>query len=73
MTSRFVYRALPFFACLIACTVVNLYYFPPALTFNDEHRFLSSAAELVAGGGFRVGADRAFEMPGTALFFTPAV
>ena len=73
MTSQFVYRALPFLACLIACTVVNLYYFPPTLTFNDEHRFLSSAAELVAGGGFRVGADRAFEMPGTALFFTPAV
>ncbi len=73
MTSRFVCRALPLLACLIACTVINLYYFPPTTIFPDESRFLSSAARLVATGEFWVNSDRAWEMPGTALFFAPAV
>ncbi len=73
MTPRFVYRALPLLACFIACTIINLYYFPPTTVFPDETRFLGSAARLIASGEFWAGAGRAWEMPGTALFFTPAV
>jgi 4-amino-4-deoxy-L-arabinose transferase-like glycosyltransferase len=73
MTSRSVYRALPYLACLIACTIINLFYFPPAPIFPDEHRYIAPAAKLVATGEFWVGSDRAWEMPGTALFFAPAV
>ena len=73
MTPRFVYRALPLLACFIACTIINLYYFPPTTIFPDETRFLGSAARLIASGEFWAGAGRAWEMPGTALFFTPAV
>jgi 4-amino-4-deoxy-L-arabinose transferase-like glycosyltransferase len=73
MTSQSVFRALPFLACLIACSIINLFYFPPTPIFPDEHRFLASAARLAMTGEFWVGADRAWEMPGTALFFAPAV
>lgn len=73
MTSRFVCRALPLLACLIACSIINLYYFPPTLFFPDEPRFFGSAVRLAASGEFWVNADRAWEMPGTALFFAPAV
>jgi hypothetical protein len=73
MTSRAVYRALPYLACLVACTIINLFYFPPTTIFPDEQRLLASATRLATTGEFWVGADRAWEMPGTALFFTPAV
>lgn len=73
MSSRFFYRALPYLACLLACSIVNLFYFPSTTVFADEQRFLASAVRLAATGEFWVVADRAWEMPGTALFYAPAV
>ena len=58
---------------LLLCTIVNLLYFPPTTVFPDEQRFLASATRLAASGEFWVVHDRAWEMPGTALFFAPAV
>jgi hypothetical protein len=52
---------------------IDLFYFPASTVFPDEQRFLASAAGLAASGEFWVAADRAWEMPGTALFFGPAV
>lgn len=73
MTSHRFYRILPYLACLAACAAVNLIYFPPGPTFPDEQRYLASAIKLAASGEFWVSADRAWEMPGTALFFAPFV
>lgn len=67
------YRTLPYLACLVACVAVDLIYFPRELTFPDEHRFLESATRLVATGEFWSSGARAWEMPGTALFFAPPV
>ncbi|MFN3656964.1 MAG: hypothetical protein ACK4UO_06890 [Pseudolabrys sp.] len=67
------YWILPYLACLTACAALNWLYFPPGTFFPDEQRFLASAVKLVATGEFRVGADRAWEMPGTVLFFSPFV
>jgi len=69
MASRFSYRLLPYAVCLAACVLIDLFYFPRALTFADEHRYLESAVRLAASGEFWVGADRAWEMPGPAIFF----
>ena len=73
MHSAWPYRFWPYAVCLAACVLIDLFYFPPHLVFPDEHRILASAVGLVTRGEFRVGADRAWEMPGTALFFAPAV
>jgi len=73
MTPRLSYRVLPYIACLLACVLIDLFYFPRATVFPDEQRFLASAVRLAASGEFWVGSDRAWEMPGTALFFAPAV
>ena len=73
MTLRRAYRTLPYLACALACLIVDLLYFPPRLIFPDESRFLGSAAHLVTTGQFSSGGGRAWEMPGTALFFAPAV
>lgn len=73
MNSRHYYRALPYVACLLACVAVDLIYFPPRLIFPDEHRFLDSAMQLITTGQFWSGGGRAWEMPGTVLFFAPAV
>jgi 4-amino-4-deoxy-L-arabinose transferase-like glycosyltransferase len=73
MMPRLSYRILPYAACLLACAIIDLFYFPASTVFPDEQRFLASAARLAASGEFWVGADRAWEMPGTALFFAPAV
>jgi 4-amino-4-deoxy-L-arabinose transferase-like glycosyltransferase len=73
MNSRSFYRILPYLACLIVCVAVDLFYFPATTVFPDEPRFLGEAARLVETGQFWIGPDRAWEMPGTALFFTPAV
>lgn len=73
MSSRFFYRALPYLACLLACSIVNLFYFPSTTIFPDEQRFLASAVRLAASGEFWVDSNRAWEMPGTALFYAPAV
>ena len=63
----------PCLACILLCTIVNLFYFPRATVFPDEQRFLGSALRLATSGEFWVGKDRAWEMPGTALFFAPFV
>lgn len=73
MSAHAFYRLLPYIACLLACVFVDLFYFPPATIFPDEQRFLTSAAQLVATGDFSVGGDRAWEMPGPAMFFAPTV
>lgn len=63
----------PLLACLVACWAVDLFYFPRSAQFGDEPRYLASAARLATTGEFWVNGDRAWEMPGTALFFAPAV
>lgn len=73
MKPKLFYRILPYVACLLACIAVNLIYFPPTTVFPDEQRILASAVKLAATGEFWVGADRAWEMPGAALFFAPWV
>jgi hypothetical protein len=73
MNLRPSYRLLPYVACFLACAVVDLVYFPATTIFPDEQRFLASAMRLATSGEFWVGGDRAWEMPGTALFFAPAV
>lgn len=67
------YPIVPWLACLVACTVINLFYFPHTTIFPDERRLLASAIRLAATGEFWVGSDRAWEMPGTAIFFAPAI
>jgi 4-amino-4-deoxy-L-arabinose transferase-like glycosyltransferase len=67
------YRILPYVACLLACTAVNLIYFPTNTVFPDEQRILASAVKFAATGEFWVNGDRAWEMPGAALFFAPWV
>lgn len=57
----------------IACVLIDFGYFPNAPVFPDEHRFLASANHLVANGAFASAGGRAWEMPGTALFFAPFV
>lgn len=73
MNSTQFHRILPILVCLVAAAAIDLTYFPPHTVFPDEQRFLGSAARLAASGEFWVGADRAWEMPGTALFFAPFV
>ncbi len=73
MSAQAFYRLLPYIACVFACAIVDLFYFPRSTVFPDEQRFLASAAQLVATGDFTVGGDRAWEMPGPAMFFAPAV
>jgi len=73
MRPKFFYLGLLWFACLLACSIINLLYFPHTTIFPDEQRFLASAARLASSGEFWVSGDRAWEMPGPALFFTPMV
>lgn len=73
MQPQLFYRILPYLACLLAGMAVDLFYFPQATVFPDEQRILGSAIRLAESGAFWVGADRAWEMPGTAVFFAPAV
>jgi hypothetical protein len=64
---------LPHAACLLACVAIDLFYFPRTTVFPDEQRFLASAIRLAASGDFWSSGGRAWEMPGTALFFAPAI
>jgi hypothetical protein len=73
MHPRSFYWVLPYGACFLACAGVDLLYFPHATVFPDEQRILASAIRLAASGQFWVGSDRAWEMPGAALFFAPVV
>jgi len=73
MISRSACQKLPYLACFLVCVAIDLFFFPATTVFPDEQRFLASAARLAATGEFWAGADRAWEMPGTALFYAPAV
>jgi len=73
MIARSAYQKLPYLACFLVCVAIDLFFFPATTVFPDEQRFLASATRLAASGEFWVGADRAWEMPGTALFYAPAV
>jgi hypothetical protein len=73
MQPHFFYRVLPYVACFLACSAIDLFYFPRATVFPDEQRILGSAIRLAASGEFWVGPDRAWEMPGTAVFFAAFV
>ena len=56
-------------ASFAACTLLDLFYFPATTTFPDEARFIESAERLIATGEFSSVGFRAWEMPGTALFY----
>lgn len=73
MHSNSLHRVFPFVVCFLACAALDLFYFPHTTIFPDEVRILGSAIRLAASGEFWVGPDRAWEMPGAALFFAPFV
>jgi len=73
MQARSFYRVLPYCVCFLACAAVDLFYFPHTTVFPDEQRIFGSAIRLIESDEFWVGSDRAWEMPGTALFFAPFV
>ncbi len=54
---------------LAVCLTLDLWMFPAGTSLPDEKRFLASAADLAATGEFFVGKMRAWEMPGTEIFF----
>ena len=56
---------------LVVCLTLDLWLFPAGTSLPDEKRFLASAADLAASGEFWVGKMRAWEMPGTEIFFAP--
>lgn len=53
-----------------AGAALDIFYFPRELQFPDERRLLASAFGVVERGIFSAGGDRAWEMPGAALFFS---
>jgi 4-amino-4-deoxy-L-arabinose transferase-like glycosyltransferase len=55
--------------CLLLCAAINFLYFPDATLFYDEPRYLASAKRLLQTGEFWAEHRRAWEMPGTAVFF----
>jgi 4-amino-4-deoxy-L-arabinose transferase-like glycosyltransferase len=59
-------------SCILLCLVIDIFYFPSGLTFGDERRFYASAFDLARMGYFSVEGARAWEMPGTAVFFSSA-
>lgn len=73
MTWRFSHIACLCVACLIACAAVDWIYLPATAVFPDEQRFIESASRLVQSGEFWATGDRAFEMPGTALFYAAII
>ncbi|HEX2826110.1 MAG TPA: hypothetical protein VHP37_07175 [Burkholderiales bacterium] len=64
-------RGLALFAALVfgACVVIDLAVFPLAPRFPDEQRFISEAIAFAQSGQFRIGEDRAWEMPLTGLVY----
>jgi len=60
-------------ACLCACAAVDWFYFPATTVFPDEQRYVASALRLAQTGEFWVAGDRAWEMPGTALFYAAII
>jgi 4-amino-4-deoxy-L-arabinose transferase-like glycosyltransferase len=70
VTPAWLVRLAPaWLGCLVLCAVINFYYFPDTITFPDEGRHLGSARRLAQDGEFWVLGARAWEMPGTAVFF----
>ena len=65
--------ALVLLLSILVCAGVDIFYFPHTPIFPDEVRFLDTAQHLVTSGEFDIGGDRAFEMPGMALFLYPFV
>jgi 4-amino-4-deoxy-L-arabinose transferase-like glycosyltransferase len=55
--------------CLLIGAALDFVYFPKSTIFPDEQRFLDSAARLAQIGEFSISGDRAWEMPGTAMFY----
>jgi hypothetical protein len=72
-SAGFPWRVLVFIAIasFAACAIVDLTYFSRFTSFisADEARLINSGKSLLATGAFRVGTDKAYEMPGTATFF----
>jgi 4-amino-4-deoxy-L-arabinose transferase-like glycosyltransferase len=64
-------RALAGFAAfaLIAYLVVDLRVFPLQTRFPDEQRFITEAINFAQSGEFRIGDNRAWEMPLTGVFY----
>jgi len=60
-------------ACLCACAAVDWIYFPATTIFHDEQRYVASALRLAQTSEFWVAGDRAWEMPGTALFYAAII
>lgn len=52
------------------CVLLNVFFFPAALRFPDEGRFVEEARILVATGEFRTGEARAWEMPLSAILYS---
>ena len=69
MKPRTIYLVCVALGCLVAGLSIDFLYFPHSTVFPDEQRFLASAIRLAQTGEFWVGADRAWDMPGTAMFF----
>jgi len=51
------------------CVVLNVFFFPAALRFPDETRFVKEAQSLVETGEFRKDGARAWEMPLSAILY----
>jgi hypothetical protein len=73
LTGRSRYFAGLCIACLGACAAVDWIYFPATTVFPDEQRYVASALRLAQTGEFWAAGDRAWEMPGTALFYAAII
>jgi 4-amino-4-deoxy-L-arabinose transferase-like glycosyltransferase len=72
--TKLLQKPLVLVVSLLVCIGIDTVYFPHSAVFpGDEMRFLNTARTLISTGSLNVGGDRAFEMPGTALFFVPFV
>lgn len=61
-------KNIAIFAFLIYA-VYNFAYLPAHTLFPDESRFMGEAIDFVKYGEFRIGSDRAWEMPLTGAFY----
>jgi len=57
-------------AAFLVHQCINFFFFPLDNTFADERRFIREAIRLSTIGEFRTGADRAWEMPFTAILYS---
>jgi 4-amino-4-deoxy-L-arabinose transferase-like glycosyltransferase len=56
-------------AAFLLYVLLDVYYFPTPPMFPDELRILAEARRLIEDGSFWPENDRAWEMPGTAIFY----